>query len=218
MNKLVILLSLFLVSGLFSPFANAEKSIIDVFNPEVNTIIFDLGVVDFRPDTINAGESWVAEADVWNYGERGETFDILFEYRDSTFVYSSCKTVVALSPNSGITVQFDSILLSADSGTISVKCTLLVNDSNPNNNGGIYLIYVRPSQSIKEMDNPIVTNHTNELSTRIMTIIQFRNQILKPKYEFEIYNPNGKRITPERINPGIYFIKTDLIRKIVIIE
>lgn len=218
MNKLIIVLSLSLVCGLFSPLAKAENNIVDVFNPEVDIIIYDLGIVDFRPDTINAGEPWVPEADVWNYGENAETFDILLEYSDSTFVYTDCITVSALPPACGITVDFNSVRLGADSGYFAVKCTLLVNDSNPNNNGGLYLIYVRPNQSIKEMDTPVISNHTNVLSARIMTTTQFRAQILKPKYELEIYMSNGKRITPKRIKPGIYFIKTDQIRKIVILE
>jgi hypothetical protein len=219
MNKLIIVLSLCLVCVLFLPFAEAENYIIDVFNPEVDSIFYrDVGIVDFRPDTVNAGEPLVAEADVWNYGEITETFGILLEYSDSTYYYSDTKTVTGLPPFCGITVGFDNWIAPVETGYFAVKCTLLVNDSNPSNNGGIYLIYVRPSQSIKEMDIPIVANHTNELNTRIMTITQFKSQLLKPKSRLEIYIPNGNRITPERINPGIYFIKTDQIRKIVIIK
>ncbi|MDH5186313.1 MAG: hypothetical protein OEZ20_02320 [candidate division WOR-3 bacterium] len=219
MNNFIKVLSLCLVCDLFFPTVKAEIRIKDAFNPEVDSIFYrDLGIVDVRPDTINAGEGLAVEVDVRNYGEVTETFEVIIGWWGPNHSYYEDSYLVELNPGLTVTVQSDSFLCSIDSGDFPVRCTIPFNDSNPNNNGGIYIIYVRPSQFIKEMNIPIVDNQTNELNTRIMTITQFRSQILTPKSGMEIYKVNGKRIAPERISPGIYFVKTNQTRKIVIIE
>jgi len=193
----------------------------DVIITEEDTIYeYDVGIENFDlPDTVNPGESIPVQFTLVNYGTRIAIFDFVFEihYPDS-FYWTETIFGITLYPRQRADGDCGT-WPAPDSGTFAIKCSILLDDENPHNNGGTKIIVVRRGQFIEEeISKQNETKQIDNVKSSIITVAQFRKHILNSKFEPHIYAPNGKRIAPERINPGIYFVKTNQIQKIVILE
>ncbi len=210
MKKLIVLFGLVFLVSLFILPVQAKNRVNNVIHTEIDTVNFDVGIEDFRPDTVIAGDTFHIQVDIRNYGHiTFPTFCLAFE----TNWYSDTIFISPMAPGALVTVDFG-FFVAPDSGLIPVKCTLCVPDENQANNGGIFVIVVLPRPAIHSND----TRQTPRLKTSVMTITQFRSQVLNSKFKPEIYTPAGRRLRLEKIKKGIYFVKTNKIQKIVLLE
>ncbi|MDH5683282.1 MAG: hypothetical protein OEZ20_02325, partial [candidate division WOR-3 bacterium] len=152
MKKYVGLFSfILLLSFIYRP-AQAKDLVNDVIITEEDTIYeYDVGIENFNlPDTVNPGESIPVQFTLVNYGTRIAIFDFVFEinYPDGFRWIDSIHGIILRSTEK---MEGDMGTWPApDSGILAIKCSILIDDENPNNNGGTEFIVVRQGQFIEE--------------------------------------------------------------------
>ena len=178
---------------------------------------YDVGIAHHDwPDTCYVGDSIRVGGIVKNFGRSVATFQIIFQL-DS--IYRQTQNVIGLLPDSTRGFYFLTIF-TAIPGIFSFFCsTAYSRDQNHANDGGWWIVVVLPRQGLEEkIVSPIDIKQIGILKTSVMTITQFKSQVLNSKFNPEIYTPIGRKLELDKIRKGIYFVKTDKMQKIIILE
>jgi hypothetical protein len=179
---------------------------------------YDVGIAHHDwPDTCFVGDSIRIGGVVKNFGQVFVlSFLIIFQL-DS--IYHQTLNVIGLQPDSTRGFYFLTLWVN-EPGTFSFFCsTALAGDQNHANDGGWWTIVVLPRQGLEEkIVSPVDIRQNGMLNTTLMTVAQFKSQVLHSKFNPEIYAPTGRRLTPDKIRKGIYLVKTGSMKKIIILD
>ena len=185
----------------------------------------DVGVFNFTLfDTIYVGDSIRLHPGVKNYGRfiaANFPVTIVFYSEDSLPVYEETIIVMYLPVSDSLTLGDYGTREFSQPGTyVVMKCsTMLYEDENPANDGGKKRAIVLPRPNLEEKTKgQIEIERNTTLKSTIMTVAQFKIQILNSNPRPKIYSLLGNSILLENINEGVYFLKTKSTQRKVILQ